>query len=155
MPSSQQELTNILSHRSDISTLSTASQPSISSLLMKNHPSLSILNDTLPYLKSNTSLAEDLNILGSSTMDDHHSVYESKIKLPCVFDNSEPDTGLIPISQSDMKILGSGSSNKVKNLDFHCFIVYFKLLVNFTLVFWLYYLHKLDTTKFLTSIIFV
>ncbi|XP_003399243.2 uncharacterized protein LOC100645768 [Bombus terrestris] len=120
VPSSQQELTNILSHRSDISTLSTASQPSISSLLMKNHPSLSILNDTLPYLKSNTSLAEDLNILGSSTMDDHHSVYESKIKLPCVFDNSESDTGLIPISQSDMKILGSGSSNKVLGSKSNC-----------------------------------
>ncbi|XP_031771363.1 uncharacterized protein LOC100871569 [Apis florea] len=120
VPSSQQELTNILSHRSDISTLSTTSQPSISSLLMKNHPPLSILNDTLPYLKSNTSLAEDLNILGSSTMDDHHSVYESKIKLPSVFDDPEPDTGLIPINQSDMKILGSGTSNKVLGSKTNC-----------------------------------
>ncbi|KAK1126008.1 hypothetical protein K0M31_005538 [Melipona bicolor] len=120
VPSSQQELTNILSHRSDISTLSTTSQPSISSLLMKNHSSLSILNDTLPYLKSNTSLVEDLNILGSSTLDDHHSVYESKIKLPSVFDDTESDTGLIPISQSDMKILGSGSSNKVLGNKSNC-----------------------------------
>lgn len=124
VPSSQQELTNILSHRSDISTLSTTSQPSISSLLMKNHPPLSILNDTLPYLKSNTSLAEDLNILGSSTMDDHHSVYESKIKLPSVFDDPEPDTGLIPINQSDMKILGSGTSNKVKIVYIGCLIFF-------------------------------
>ncbi|CAL7940690.1 unnamed protein product [Xylocopa violacea] len=111
VPSSQQELTNILSHRSDISTLSTASHSSISSLLMKNHPTLSILNDTLPYLKSNTSLVEDLNILGNSTMDDHHSVYESKMKLPSAFDDAELDTGLMPISQSDMKILGSGSTS--------------------------------------------
>lgn len=127
VPSSQQELTNILSHRSDISTLSTTSQPSISSLLMKNHPPLSILNDTLPYLKSNTSLAEDLNILGSSTMDDHHSVYESKIKLPSVFDDPEPDTGLIPINQSDMKILGSGTSNKVKLYIGSMFNIFFKI----------------------------
>lgn len=76
---------------------------------MKNHPPLSILNDTLPYLKSNNSLTEDLNILNSS-MDDHHSVYESKMKLPSVFDDSETDAGLIPISQSDMKILGSITS---------------------------------------------
>nr|XP_034193225.1 uncharacterized protein LOC117610217 isoform X2 [Osmia lignaria] len=121
VPSSQQELTNILNHRSDISTLSTTSHPSISSLLMKNHPPLSILNDTLPYLKSNNSLTEDLNILNSS-MDDHHSVYESKMKLPSVFDDSETDAGLIPISQSDMKILGSITStpkvlsNKINSL---------------------------------------
>ncbi|XP_076648487.1 uncharacterized protein LOC143356568 [Halictus rubicundus] len=107
VPSSQQELTNILSHRSDISTLSTTSQPSISSLLLKNHPPLSILSETLPYLKSNTSLTEDLNILGSSTMEEHHSVYESKMKLSPVFDDSEPDGGLMPIGQSDMKILGT------------------------------------------------
>ncbi|XP_078046693.1 uncharacterized protein LOC144475043 [Augochlora pura] len=107
VPSSQQELTNILSHRSDISTLSTTSQPSISSLLLKNHPPLSILSETLPYLKSNTSLTEDLNILGSSTMEEHHSVYESKMKLSSVFDDSEPDGGLMPIGQSDMKILGA------------------------------------------------
>lgn len=105
VPSSQQELANILSHRSDISTLSTSSQPSISSLLLKSHPPLSLLSDTLPYLKSNTSLAEDLSILNSSTMEDH-SIYESKMKLPPVFDDSDHD-GLIPISQSDMKILGS------------------------------------------------
>lgn len=72
---------------------------------------MSILNETLPYLKSNTSLAEDLNILSSSTMDDHHSVYESKIKLTSVFDDTESDAGLIPISQSDIKLLGSGNSN--------------------------------------------
>ncbi|XP_076291452.1 uncharacterized protein LOC143214371 [Lasioglossum baleicum] len=107
VPSSQQELTNILSHRSDISTLSTTSQPSISSLLLKNHPPLSILSETLPYLKSNTSLTEDLNILGSSTMEEHHSVYESKMKLSPVFDDSEPDGGLMPIGQSDLKILGT------------------------------------------------
>lgn len=109
LPSSQQELTNILSHRSDISTLSTTTQPSIS-LLLKNHPSLSLLHESLPYLKSNNSLAEDLNIL-SSTMEDHHSVYESKLKLPSVFDDSESDAGLIAISQADMKILGSGHPN--------------------------------------------
>ncbi|CAK9828293.1 Fez family zinc finger protein 2 [Anthophora retusa] len=110
VPSSQQELTSILSHRSDISTLSTTSQSSISSLLMKSHPPLSILNETLPYLKSNTSLAEDLNMFSNSTTDSH-SMYESKIKLPSVFDDTETDAGLIPISQADMKILGSGSSN--------------------------------------------
>ncbi|XP_017880353.1 zinc finger protein 148-like [Ceratina calcarata] len=114
VPSSQQELTNILSHRSDMSTLTTTSQSSMPSLLMKNHTSLSILNDTLPYLKSNTSLTEDLNILGNSSMDDHDSVYESKMKLPSVFDDAETDTSLIPINQSDIKILGTESvSTKV------------------------------------------
>ncbi|XP_076243319.1 uncharacterized protein LOC143184743 [Calliopsis andreniformis] len=107
VPSSQQELTSILSHRSDISTLSTTSQPSISSLLLKTHPPLSLLSETLPYLKSNNSLAEDLNILNSTTMEDH-SVYEPKIKLPSVFDETDHDTSLIPMTQSDMKILGSG-----------------------------------------------
>ncbi|XP_076168161.1 uncharacterized protein LOC143147112 [Ptiloglossa arizonensis] len=106
VPSNQQELTSLLSHRSDISTLSNSSQPSISSMLLKSHPSLSILSETLPYLKSNTSLAEDLNILGNSTMDDHHSVYESKMKLP-VFEDNESDPGLISISQADLKLLGS------------------------------------------------
>ncbi|XP_015435550.1 PREDICTED: uncharacterized protein LOC107191110 [Dufourea novaeangliae] len=121
VPSSQQELTNILSHRSEISTLSTTTQPSMSSLLLKNHPSLSILSETLPYLKSNNSLTEDLNILGSSTMDEHHSVYESKMKLPNVFDDGESDSGLIPISQSDMKILGaSHQTSKVLDNKTNC-----------------------------------
>ncbi|XP_053983689.1 uncharacterized protein LOC128878981 [Hylaeus volcanicus] len=107
LPSNQQELTSILSHRSDFSTLSNTSQASISSLLLKSHPPLSMLSESLPYLKSNTSLTEDLNILGNSTMEDHHSVYDSKMKLPSVFDDSESDAGLIPISQADMKLLGS------------------------------------------------
>lgn len=59
-------------------------------------------------------------------MDDHHSVYESKIKLPSVFDDPEPDTGLIPINQSDMKILGSATSNKVKfSYVLGCLIFFF------------------------------
>lgn len=60
-------------------------------------------------------------------MDDHHSVYESKIKLPSVFDDPEPDTGLIPINQSDMKILGSGTSNKVKIVYIGCLIFFLNL----------------------------
>ncbi|XP_043264513.1 uncharacterized protein LOC122404540 [Colletes gigas] len=121
LPSSQQELTSILGHRSDISTLSNSSQSSISSLLLKNHPPLSLLNETLPFLKSNNSLAEDLNILGNSTMEDHHSAYESKMKLSSVFDDTESDAGLIPISQADMKLLGSiHQKTKVLNNKMNC-----------------------------------
>lgn len=130
--SSQQDLTSILGHPSNIST---SSQSSLSSLLMKNHPPLSLLGETLPYLKSNQSLTEDLNILGVSPMEDHHSEYDSKMKLSSVFDD-DCDTGLIPFGQSDMKLLDSGSQ---------CMKVCFKdcsrtLIENFT--------QYIDTTNF-------
>lgn len=102
MPSSQQDLTSILGHPSN---LSTSSQSSLSSLLMKNHPPL-LLSETLPYLKSSQSFTEDLNILGVP-MEDHHSEYDSKMKLSSVFDD-DCDTGLIPFGQSDMKMLDTG-----------------------------------------------
>ncbi|KAL6268477.1 hypothetical protein P5V15_001610 [Pogonomyrmex californicus] len=105
VPSSQQDLTSILGHPSN---LSTNSQSSLSSMLMKNHPQLSLLSETLPYLKSSQSFTEDLNILGVSPMEDHHAEYDSKMKLPSVFDD-DCDTGLIPFGQSDMKMLDSGS----------------------------------------------
>ncbi|XP_011064621.1 PREDICTED: uncharacterized protein LOC105152189 [Acromyrmex echinatior] len=103
--SSQQDLTSILGHPSN---LSTSSQSSLSSLFMKNHTPLSLLSETLPYLKSNQSLAEDLNILGVSPMEDHHSEYDPKMKLSSVFDD-DCDTGLVPFGQSDMKMLDPGS----------------------------------------------
>lgn len=102
---SQQDLTNILGHPSN---LSTSSQSSLSSLIMKNHPPLSLLGETLPYLKSSQSFTEDLNILGVSPMEDHHSEYDSKMKLSSVFDD-DCDTGLMPFGQSDMKMLDSGN----------------------------------------------
>ncbi|XP_039305498.1 uncharacterized protein LOC105205750 isoform X3 [Solenopsis invicta] len=104
--SNQQDLTSILGHPSNL----TSSQSSLSSLLMKNHPPLSLLSETLPYLKSNQSLSEDLNILGVPPMEDHHSVqdYDPKMKLSSVFDD-DCDTGLISFGQSDMKMLDSGS----------------------------------------------
>lgn len=105
VPSSQQDLTGILGHSSN---LSTSSQSSLSSLLMKNHPPLSLLNETLPYLKSSQSLAEDLNILGVSPVEDHHAEYDSKMKLSSVFDD-DCDIGLIPFGQSDMKMLDPGN----------------------------------------------
>ncbi|KAG7188889.1 hypothetical protein KM043_008495 [Ampulex compressa] len=104
--SSQQDLSSILSHRSEVSALSGASQSAMSSLLIKNHPPLSILNDALPYLKNNQSLAEDLSIL-NSPMGDHHSEYDTKIKLSSVFDDAESDSGLISIGKSDLKLLRS------------------------------------------------
>lgn len=70
---------------------------------MKNHPPLSLLSETLPYLKNSQSFTEDLNILGISPMEDHHSEYDSKMKLSSVFDD-DCDAGLIPFSQSDMKV---------------------------------------------------
>ncbi|XP_024867508.1 uncharacterized protein LOC112451832 [Temnothorax curvispinosus] len=103
--SSQPDLTSILGHPSN---LSTSSQSSLSSLLMKNHPPLSLFGETLPYLKSNQSLTEDLNILGVSPMEDHHSEYDSKMKLSSVFDD-DCDTGLMSFGQPDMKMLDSGS----------------------------------------------
>lgn len=103
--SSQQDLTSILGHSSN---LSTSSQSSLSSLLMKNHPPLSLLNETFPYLKSSQSFADDLNILGVSPMTDHHLEYDSKMRLPSVFDD-DCDTGLISFGQSDIKMLDSGN----------------------------------------------
>ncbi|KAL0127665.1 hypothetical protein PUN28_003150 [Cardiocondyla obscurior] len=103
--SSQQDLTSILGHPSN---LSTSSQSSLSSLLMKNHPPLSLLGETLPYLKTNQSFTEDLNILGIPPMEDHHSEYDSKMKLSSVFDD-DCDTGLIPFGQSDIKMHDSGN----------------------------------------------
>ncbi|XP_011865272.1 PREDICTED: uncharacterized protein LOC105560626, partial [Vollenhovia emeryi] len=114
---SQQDLTSILGHPSN---LSTSSQSSLSSLLMKNHPPLSLLGETLPYLKSSQSIAEDLNILGASPMEDHHSEYESKLKLSSVFDD-DCDTGLIPFGQSDMKMFDSGSQCMKPYSDKFCF----------------------------------
>lgn len=104
IPSNQQDLTSILGHPSNLSS----SQSSLSSLLMKNHPPLPLLNETLPYLKSSQSFAEDLDILGVSPVDDHHSEYDSKMKLPSVFDD-DCDTGLISFGQSDIKMLDSGN----------------------------------------------
>ncbi|XP_029658905.1 uncharacterized protein LOC115232889 isoform X4 [Formica exsecta] len=105
VPSSQQDLTSILGHSSN---LSTSSQSSLSSLLMKNHPPLSLLNETFPYLKSSQSFADDLNILGVSPVTDHHLEYDSKMRLPSVFDD-DCDTGLISFGQSDIKMLDSGN----------------------------------------------
>ncbi|KAH0950916.1 hypothetical protein HN011_002475 [Eciton burchellii] len=102
VPSSQQDLTSILGHPSN---LSAGSQSSLSSLLMKNHPPLSLLSETLPYLKSSQSFTEDLNILGVPPMEDHHSEYDTKMKLPLVFDDDCDTTGLMPFGQSDMKML--------------------------------------------------
>ncbi|XP_036147463.1 uncharacterized protein LOC105835607 [Monomorium pharaonis] len=113
--SSQQDLTSILGHPSNL----TSSQSSLSSLLMKNHPPLSLLSETLPYLKSNQSLTEDLNILGVSPMEEHHSAqdYDPKMKLSSVFDD-DCDTGLMPFGQSDMKMLDSGSQcMKVQSVE--------------------------------------
>jgi len=111
--SSQQDLTNILGHPANLSS----SQSSLSSLLMKNHPPLSLLNEPLPYLKSGQSLTEDLNILGVSSMEDHHSEYDSKMKLSSVFDD-DCDSGLMSFGQSDMKMLDSGSQcMKVQSFD--------------------------------------
>jgi len=72
---------------------------------MKNHPPLSLLSETLPYLKSSQSFTEDLNILGVPPMEDHHSEYDTKMKLPLVFDDDCDTTGLMPFGQSDMKML--------------------------------------------------
>jgi len=84
---------------------------------MKNHPPLSLLNEPLPYLKSGQSLTEDLNILGVSPMEDHHSEYDSKMKLSSVFDD-DCDSGLMSFGQSDMKMLDSGSQcMKVQSFD--------------------------------------
>nr|XP_012221938.1 PREDICTED: uncharacterized protein LOC105671946 [Linepithema humile] len=104
VPSSQQDLTSILGHSSNLSS----SQSSLSSLLMKNHPPLPLLNETLPYLKSSQSFAEDLDILGVSPVEDHHSEYDSKMKLSSVFDD-DCDTGLISFGQSDIKMFDSGN----------------------------------------------
>jgi len=117
--SSQQDLTSILGHSSN---LSTNSQSSLSSLFMKNHTPLSLLSETLPYLKSNQSLAEDLNILGVSPMEDHHSEYDPKMKLSSVFDD-DCDTGLMAFGQSDMKMLDPGSQCMKVQLIKHCAIV--------------------------------
>lgn len=105
VPSSQHDLTGILGHSSN---LSTSSQSSLSSLLTKNHPPLSLLNETFPYLKGSQSLAEDLNILGVSPMEDHHLEYDAKMKLSSVFDD-DCDTGLIPFGPSDMKMFDPGN----------------------------------------------
>lgn len=86
---------------------------------MKNHTPLSLLSETLPYLKSSQSLAEDLNILGVSPMEDHHSEYDPKMKLSSVFDD-DCDTGLMPFGQSDMKMLDSGSQCMKVQLFKHC-----------------------------------
>lgn len=106
VPSNQQDLTSILGHSSNLSS----SQSSLSSLLMKNHPPLPLLNETLPYLKSSQSFTEDLDILGVSPVEDHHSEYDSKMKLPSVFDD-DCDTGLIPFGQSDIKMFDSGNQS--------------------------------------------
>ncbi|XP_072756885.1 uncharacterized protein [Anoplolepis gracilipes] len=105
IPSSQQDLTSILGHSSN---LSTNSQSSLSSLLIKNHPPLSLLNETFPYLKNSQSFADDLNILGVSPVADHHLEYDPKMRLPSVFDD-DCDTGLISFGQSDIKMLDSGN----------------------------------------------
>ncbi|XP_014475328.1 PREDICTED: uncharacterized protein LOC106744805 [Dinoponera quadriceps] len=107
MPTSQQDLTGILGQSSN---LSTSSHSSLSSLLAKNHPPLSLLNETLPYLKSNQSFVEDLNILGVSPVEDHHSEYDSKMKLSSMFDD-ECDIGLISFGQSDMNMLDPGNQS--------------------------------------------
>ncbi|XP_032684236.1 uncharacterized protein LOC116850276 isoform X3 [Odontomachus brunneus] len=107
LPTSQQDLTSILGQSSN---LSTSSHSSLSSLLTKSHPPMSLLNETLPYLKSGQSFAEDLNILGVSPVEDHHSEYDSKMRLSSMFDD-DCDTGLIPFGQSDMNILDPGNQS--------------------------------------------
>lgn len=109
VPSSQQDLTSILGHPSNLSAGS-----SLSSLLMKNHPPLSLLGETLPYLKSSQSFTEDLNILGVPPMEDHQSEYDAKMKLPSVFDDDCDTTGLMPFGQSDMKMLDAENQCNIK-----------------------------------------
>lgn len=103
VPSSQQDLTSFLGHPSNLPSVS--SQSSLSSLLMKNHPPLSLLSETFPYLKGSQSFTEDLNMLGVPPMEDHHPEYDTKMKLPMVFDDDCDTSGLMPFGQSDMKLI--------------------------------------------------
>lgn len=107
-PASQQDLTSILSHSSN---LSAGSQSSLSSLLMKNHPPpLPLLNsETLPYLKSSQSFTEELDMLGISLVDDHHLEYDPKMKLSSSVFDDDCDVGLMAFGQPDMKMFDSGN----------------------------------------------
>lgn len=49
-------------------------------------------------------------MLGVSPIEDHHSEYDSKMKLSSMFDD-DCDTGLIPFGQSDMNMLDLGNQN--------------------------------------------
>lgn len=84
-----------------------------SSLLGRNHHPLSILHDSIPFLK-NQSFTDDLNMLGDdgSSIIDHHSIHEynSRLKLP-EFDDCESESSLLSIGQTEVKILGAKNQN--------------------------------------------
>ena len=112
MGSSRLDFSSLLSHRTEIPTI-TSSHPSIASLLNKTQHPISILNENLPYLK-NHSLSDDLNILGIPGPEDHHSIQEyTKLKIPG-FDDCEPATSLNSI-QPDLKVLNSRCQNGMNN----------------------------------------
>lgn len=141
--SNHQDLTGILDHSSN---LPTSSQSSLSSLLMKNHPPLSLLNETLPYLKSSHSLADDLSILGIPAMEDHHSDYDTKMKLSSVFDD-DCDNGLISFGQTDIKMLDPENQCIKVQLCQHC-ISSSSYYASYTIICCIYYL-ILNSKKYL------
>ncbi|XP_033210102.1 uncharacterized protein LOC117168494 isoform X2 [Belonocnema kinseyi] len=112
MGTSRLDLSSFLNHRTEIPTI-TSSHASIASLLNKTQHPISILNESLPYLK-NQSLSDDLNLLGIPGPDDRHSIQEyTKLKIPG-FDDCEPATSLNSI-QPDLKVLNSRCQNGINN----------------------------------------
>ncbi|XP_012285816.1 uncharacterized protein LOC105702671 [Orussus abietinus] len=108
-----QNLANILNHRPEMPNMAANAPTTMTSLLSKSQSSISILNESLPFFKNSHILSEDMNILADvgCPMDQQSVVdYESRMKLT-EFDDGECDTGLIPISQSEVKILGSWNKN--------------------------------------------
>ncbi|KAK2582954.1 hypothetical protein KPH14_009012 [Odynerus spinipes] len=101
--SNHQDFANMLNHRNDIVTLSTNA-----SSLFKNHPSTSLISNTLPYYKINQYVPEDFGMINNSTILDH-AEYDTKVKLPMVFDENEHNTGLVSINHPEIKILDSGN----------------------------------------------
>ncbi|KAL2722726.1 zinc finger protein 148-like isoform X1 [Vespula squamosa] len=103
--SNHHDFANILNHRNDIAALS---RETSASSLYKNHPSTPIINNTLSYLKANQSISEDMTIINNSTIQDH-AEYDTKMKLPMVFDENDHNTGIVSLNHPEIKILDSGN----------------------------------------------
>lgn len=103
--SNHHDFANILNHRNDIAALS---RETSASSLYKNHSSTPIISNTLSYLKANQSISEDMTIINNSTIQDH-AEYDTKMKLPMVFDENDHSTGIVSLNHPEIKILDSGN----------------------------------------------
>ncbi|KAI4485349.1 hypothetical protein M0804_006854 [Polistes exclamans] len=107
--SNHHDFVNILNHKNDIPGLS---RDTSTSFLYKDHSSTSMINNTLPLLKPNQSISEDMIIINNTIYD--HAECDSKMKLP--FDENDHNTGIgmIPFNHPEIKILDSENQANTK-----------------------------------------